>query len=84
MACLTNFVEGTQTGIQPYVQQLVTMSVGYLQTGISIVKENAISVLAATSEAAKQEFIPYVGELLPILFRVLEVHTSKEYKQLKG
>jgi len=69
-----------QTGIQPYLQQLVVISVTFLNAGISIVKENAISVLAASAEASKLDFIPYIQELMPILFNILETHTTKEYK----
>jgi len=44
------------------------LSIKFLNTGISIEKENAISVIAATAESSKKQFIPYVNELLPLLF----------------
>ena len=84
LACLTNFVEGTEDGFQAYLEQVVTLSVQLLQNGISIVKENAMSVLAASAEASKEGFTPYFTQLMPILFKVFDTHTTKEYKQLKG
>lgn len=84
LAALTNFVEGTEKGIETYLQNLIRFSVNFLQTGISIVKENAMSVIAATAESSKQAFVPYVPELMPLLFKLFETHQDKSYRQLKG
>ncbi|CAD8070471.1 unnamed protein product [Paramecium primaurelia] len=84
LAALTNFVEGTEKGIEAYLPNLIQMSIKFLNTGISIEKENAISVIAATAESSKKHFIPYVNELLPLLFQIFTNHQTKQYRQLKG
>ncbi|CAD8204866.1 unnamed protein product [Paramecium octaurelia] len=84
LAALTNFVEGTETGIESYLQNLIQLTIQYLNNGISIVKENAMSALAATAESSKQQFLPYVNEIVPLLFQVFQNHQNKEYRQLKG
>lgn len=53
LAALTNFVEGAETGIDKYTPSLVQYSVAFITNSISIVKENAMSVVAATAEASK-------------------------------
>lgn len=84
LAALTNFVEGAEKGVDKFTQQLVQISVTLLQNSISIVKENAMSVIAATAEAAKLAFVPYFNELMPLLFSVFNTHNGKQYRQLKG
>ncbi|CAD8128052.1 unnamed protein product [Paramecium sonneborni] len=84
LAALTNFVEGTEKGIEAYLPNLIQLSIKFLNNGISIEKENAISVIAATAESSKLSFIPYVNELLPILFKIFSTHQTKQYRQLKG
>ncbi|CAD8079878.1 unnamed protein product [Paramecium primaurelia] len=84
LAALTNFVEGTEKGIEAYLPNLIQLSIKFLNTGISIEKENAISVIAATAESSKLFFIPYVNELLPLLFQIFSTHQTKQYRQLKG
>ena len=61
-------MEGVETGISVYAKDLIQISVGFFSNTISLVKENAMSVIAATAEACKQEFVPYFGEIMPILF----------------
>ncbi|CAK69294.1 unnamed protein product (macronuclear) [Paramecium tetraurelia] len=84
LAALTNFVEGTEKGIEAYLPNLIQLSIKFLNIGISIEKENAISVIAATAESSKLFFIPYVNELLPLLFQIFSTHQTKQYRQLKG
>jgi hypothetical protein len=59
-AALTNFVEGMNLEqFKPYIQQLLSKLCSLLvnnESNISIVKENAIAAIAASSEAAGQEF----------------------------
>lgn len=39
-----------------------------------------MSVIAATAEACKLDFVPYFNEIMPILFTMLETHTNREYR----
>jgi hypothetical protein len=39
-----------------------------------------MSVIAATAEACKQDFIPYFNEIMPILFTMLESCGNREYR----
>jgi hypothetical protein len=43
-----------------------------------------MSVIAATAESSKRNFIPYVSELIPLLFSIFQNHETKAYRQLKG
>lgn len=80
LAALTNFVEGAETGITPFIQELVGLSINYFNNTISLVKENAMSVIAATAEACKQDFVPYFNEIMPILFNMLNACGNREYR----
>ncbi|CAK67710.1 unnamed protein product (macronuclear) [Paramecium tetraurelia] len=84
LAALTNFVEGTDKGIEAYLPNLIQLSIKFLTAGISIEKEGAISVIAATAESSKKLFVPYVNELIPLLFQIFSTHQTKQYRQLKG
>lgn len=66
------------------MDQLVSTLLYLVNNGISIVKESALSALASAAELAEDKFNKYYETTMPVLFRVLEVHTTKEYKQLKG
>jgi len=80
-AAITNFVEGMSSVIlKPYLTNLLTNFYEMIQKGISIVKENAISALAATAESAQDEFRFYYRDFIGLLFKILETHNSNEYR----
>lgn len=66
-AALTNYVEGMALDqFKPYMQTLLTKLCSLLlndKKNISIVKENAIAAIAASSEAASIEFTAYYQEV---------------------
>lgn len=62
--------------LQVITQKLLTL----VQTGISLVKENAVTALASTVEQSKEAFIPFFKETLAILVNQLTQYISKEYK----
>jgi hypothetical protein len=74
-AALTNFVEGmTLDEFKPYIQQLLEKLCSLLVNdpkNISIVKENAIAAIAASSEAASKEFTAFYPEVSTFLFNML-------------
>jgi hypothetical protein len=67
-ACLTNFLEGTSedTAAQ-YIQPLTEKLTNLMQTGISLIKENAVTALASLAEAAKTKFDPFFQQTLQFL-----------------
>lgn len=68
-AAITNFVEGMPPGdLDLYLRELLIKCFELLQSGISIVKENVVSVIAAAAEAAGENFKPYFNEAAKILF----------------
>lgn len=87
-AALTNFVEGMNlSNFNQYIQQLLTKLCSLLinsEKNISIVKENAIAAIAASSEAAGKEFTQFYVEVSQFLFNMLTTHQGKEYRQMRG
>ena len=84
-AAITNFVEGMSSIIlKPYLTNLLSQFYVMLQTGISIVKENVISAVAATAEAAQEEFRYYYKKFVELLFDIIQTHKGHEYRQLNG
>jgi len=64
------------TNIQEVCQKLCNL----IKVGISLVKENASTTLAAVSEQAREGFKPYFTETLTFLIQVLNEFHQKEYK----
>ena len=80
-AAITNFVEGMSSFIlKPYLTTLLTHFHEMIQNGISIVKENVISAVAATAEAAQEDFKYYYKNFIDLMFKILETHNSNEYR----
>jgi len=85
LAALTNFLEGaSKKGVEGWIQKILEPCINFIDTGISLVKENAISTIAALAEAARQDFIPYWEKTAEIIFTVLKNVNQKEYKQVRG
>ena len=55
-----------------------------IQTGISIIKENAVTALASLAEAAKESFNPFFEQALNFLCSYLTAFNEPHYKQFKG
>jgi hypothetical protein len=55
-----------------------------IDSGISIVKENSISAITACAEAAGDSLAKYLPEMVPLLFKIFEAFSSKEYRSLRG
>lgn len=66
--------------IKDHLECILKIAFHALATGISLTKENAVSCIAATADAAKDLFIPYFSEAMPALFKLYNDHSTKEYK----
>ncbi len=84
-AALTNFMEGYVGTLDPmYLQEIHSRLVTLVMTGISLVKENAVTALASTVEQAKEAYIPYFADSVNLLNECLRNYQAKEYKQFRG
>ena len=84
-ASLTNFIENATSEMMiPFMQTLSEKFCVLLQSGISMVKENAATALATLVEKVGEAFIPYFTDSLQFLINILSSHVSAEYKQLRG
>eukprot|EP00331_Platyophrya_macrostoma_P022094 CAMPEP_0176443770 /NCGR_PEP_ID=MMETSP0127-20121128/22638_1 /TAXON_ID=938130 /ORGANISM="Platyophrya macrostoma, Strain WH" /LENGTH=1003 /DNA_ID=CAMNT_0017829097 /DNA_START=385 /DNA_END=3396 /DNA_ORIENTATION=+ len=85
LAALTNFLEGMPKDyVKEYLELVLNELFPFTQKGISIVRENALSAIAAAAEAAGPFYAPYFDKTVPIIYNVLKTHTQPEYKQLRG
>lgn len=84
-AAMTNFIEGfSDDEINPYLKDILLKLFSLVNNGCSIVKENCMTAIASTAEAAKHQFHPYFNDIMPVLFNIFTQYPGKEYKQLRG
>ena len=85
LAALTNFLEGSnKSGVDGYIASILEPCLILIDTGISLVKESAISAIAALAEASRGDFVPYWQKTADIICNVLKNVNQCEYKQLRG
>lgn len=78
-------MEGTDENIAAqYIESALPKLSHLIQTGISIIKENAVTALASLAEAAKDHFAPYFEECLKFLCGFLVQFHEHAYKQFRG
>lgn len=70
--------------IAQYMPELIGALLELSTTGISLVKESALTTIASLAELAKEHYIPYFQKTSEVLFAILASHQGKEYKELKG
>jgi len=84
-AACTNFFENVDPLVlKPHTQVICTKLCAMIQSGISIIKENAVTTLATTAERNEKDFAPYFRETLKFLIGFLNEFTSSAYKQFRG
>ena len=66
------------------INKLMEMLVHHATNGISLVKESCLSTVSSVAEMCGENFVPYLEVTVGLLFNIIETHTSKEYKQLRG
>lgn len=71
-AAITNFFEGTNehiasANLEVFLNKLFLC----IENGISILKENAVTAIAAVAEAADQHFVPFLGNTMAKLSELL-------------
>lgn len=85
LAALTNFLEGTPTELtKTYLEVVLNAVFPFVQKGTSLVRENALSAVAAAAESAREYYRPYFEKSVPIIYEIMKTHTQPEYKQLRG
>lgn len=84
-AALVNFCEEAEKSIlEPYLDQLLGHLLQLLQSPKRYVQEQALSTIATIADSAESAFIRYYDTLMPLLFRVLQMEQSKEYRLLRA
>ena len=74
----------TKDIIVQYQEPVLKACINLIKSGISLIKENCVTCIAATSEIARETFIPYLEMIVPVLLELLKTHTQNQYKQLCG
>ena len=70
--------------IAQYLPELISALLELATTGISLVKESALTAIASIADIAKENYIPYFQKTTEIIFNIIQNHPGKEYKELKG
>ncbi len=84
-AALTNFLEGMKyEECAPLMNEMMELFVFHASNGISLVKESCLGAMSSVAEISKDHFSAYLEVTVQLLFKIIETHTSKEYKQLRG
>lgn len=85
LAAMTNFIEGSKKAhVSGKIKDILIPCLDFLKEGISLVKENAMSTIAALAEAANFEFTEFWKPTAEVVFSILQNSTKPEYKQLRG
>lgn len=80
-AAVTNFLEGMNSCLlKPHLTNLMNKLYFLIMNGISLVKENAISALAAAAQSSREEFCYYYENFVSLLFSILENYSSNQFR----
>ena len=84
LAALTNFLEGSsKSGVECYSDSIVEPCLRFLENGAPLVKENAMSAIAALAEGLREKFTPYWQKTVDTTLKILK-NRSRGLKQLRG
>mmetsp|Transcript_58138 Transcript_58138/g.66994 ORF Transcript_58138/g.66994 Transcript_58138/m.66994 type:complete len:1102 (-) Transcript_58138:178-3483(-) len=85
LAALTNFFENSPKEItEKYLGTVIEAVCPHLQQGIMIVRENAITAIAALAEASNELFCPYFEKIFPLIHENLIKNNKPEHKNFQG
>lgn len=85
LAALTNVLENCSTeAVKPHITNILEPCLGFLVSGISLIKENALTSISTIAKVSSRAFIPYWQKTAEIVFGVLNSSTQKEHKYLRG
>ena len=84
-AAITNLIEHMPKiqGMQ-YIDSLYEPILHWIQNGVSLVRESAVTALAVLAASCEDGFVPYWARAAEIIYDILKNATKKEYKQLRG
>ena len=84
-AAITNLIEHMpKTQGMQYIESLYNPILHWIQNGISVVRESAVTALAVLAASCEEGFVPYWARAAEIIYDILKNATKKEYKQLRG
>ncbi|KAL4797281.1 armadillo-type protein [Aspergillus venezuelensis] len=84
-AALVNFCEEAERSVlEPYLEGLLTNLVDLLQCGQRYVQEQALSTIATIADSAENAFANFYDRMMPLLFNVLSMEQSKEFRLLRA
>ena len=84
-AALVNFCEEAEKEIlEPYLDNLLNHLLSLLQSPKRFVQEQALSTIATVADSAELTFSRYYDTLMPLLFNVLKVEQSKDFRLLRA
>lgn len=84
-AAITNLIEHvTKDQGMKYIDSLYEPILHWIQNGISLVRESAVTVLAVLAAACEEGFIPYWARAAEVVYDILKNANKREYKQLRG
>lgn len=70
--------------MQVHLTEMMELFVFHSTKGISLVKESCLGAMSSVAEVCKEHFSTFMEVTVQLLFNIIETHTSKEYKQLRG
>ncbi|KAK3677451.1 importin subunit beta-3 [Recurvomyces mirabilis] len=84
-AALVNFCEEAEKEIlEPYLDTLLENLMQLLQSPKRFVQEQALSTIATVADSAESTFGKWYGQLMPLLFNVLQQPNERELRLLRA
>ncbi|KAK9821719.1 hypothetical protein WJX81_003315 [Elliptochloris bilobata] len=84
-AAVVNFSENCEQELLPrYLDALITALLGLLQGGQKLVQEGALTAMASVADCAKDNFIKFYDQVMPLLRHILENATDRPHALLRA
>ncbi|BDA40930.1 Importin-5 [Coccomyxa sp. Obi] len=84
-AAVVNFSENCEQDLlPPYLDVLIPKLLGLLQQGQKLVQEGALTAMASVADCAKDNFVKYYDQVMPLLRHILSNATDKSHSLLRA
>jgi len=78
-------VEGlSDATLKEYLKPFLVRFFEILREARSFTKESVISAVSTFAESSGKDFIPFYEDAVKFFFQMMESHTQKEYRQIRG